>query len=376
MEASSGNMGGTDSVEFMVQADAGEDDVVVCPTGDYAANIEKATSTLPPVSDEPGLDAPERFPTPGIRTIAALADAEANASADRQIKTMVFVVDGETVLALVRGDHQLNEQKLADATLANTVRPASADEAKAALGAMPGSLGAVGVTDLKILADPALQGRTNMTTGANEDDWHLRGVSVERDISVDEWVELREAQAGEACPKCGAALEIVSTIESGHIFKLGRKYAETFGALVLDENGKQVPVIMGSYGIGVDRAIATIVETHSDDNGIVWPTSVAPYEVIVTVVQMKNDESVAAATELYDHLLAAGIDVLLDDRDARPGVKFADAELIGVPYRVGVGPKALADGNVEFTPRATGDTELVAVAEIAQRVIDEVTSSR
>ena len=373
VEASSGNMGGSDSIEFMVQAEAGEDDVVVCGNCGYAANIEKAVSAIPGVEDGPGPDAPEKFPTPGIRTIAAL---EEHATAERQIKTLVFVVDGQVTLALLRGDHQLNEQKLADATQANTVRPATPDEAHAALGAMPGSLGAVGVADLPILADPALRGRRDMTTGANEDDWHYRGVDIDRDIQVGQWVELREVSAGEACPKCATALDIVPTIESGHIFKLGRKYAETFGALVLDQNGKQVPVIMGSYGIGVDRAIATIIETHHDDNGIVWPTSVAPYEVVITIVQMKDEDSVATAERLYHALAAAGIDVLLDDRDARPGVKFADAELIGIPHRIGVGPKALAEGNVEYTPRASGDTQMVPVTEIADRIIAVVEAAR
>ncbi len=373
VEASSGNMGGSDSVEFMVRAEAGEDLVVVCPACDYAANIEKATSALPPVEDGKGLDAPERFPTPGIRTIAAL---EEHAPADRQIKTMVYVLDDEVTLALVRGDHQLNEQKLADATLANVVRPASAEEARDALGAMPGSLGAVGVEHLRIVADPALAGRRDMTTGANEDDWHYRGVDVARDIAVSEWIDLREVSAGEPCPGCGAPLEIAPAIEAGHIFKLGRKYAETFGALVLDADGKQQPIVMGSYGVGVDRAIATVIETHHDDKGIIWPTSVAPYEVVVTIVQSKDEESVARATELYGTLRAAGVDVLLDDRDARPGVKFADAELIGIPYRVSVGPKALAEGNVELTPRASGETELVAVGEVADRVVDLVTSTR
>ncbi len=373
VQASSGNMGGTDSVEFMVRAEAGEDDVVVCPSCDYAANIEKATSALPAVEDGPGLDAPERFPTPGIRTIAAL---EEHAPADHQIKTMVYVVDGELTLALVRGDHQLNEQKLADATQANAVRPASADEARDALGALPGSLGAVGVDHLRILADPALKGRRDLATGANEDDWHYRGVDMDRDIQVSEWVDLREVTAGEPCPHCGAPLHVVASIEAGHIFKLGRKYAETFGAQVLDADGKQQPLVMGSYGIGVDRAIATVIETHHDERGIIWPTSVAPYEVVVTIVQSKDEESVARATELYDTLRAAGVDALLDDRDARPGVKFADAELIGIPYRVAVGPKALAEGNVELTPRASGETELVAVGDVADRVVDLVTSTR
>jgi len=366
VEASSGNMGGTDSVEFMVRAEAGEDDVVVCPNCDYAANIEKATSTLPAVEDSEGPAAPERFATPGVRTIAAL---EEHSPADRQIKTMVFMIDDEIVLALVRGDHQLNEQKLADVTLGNDVRPATPDEAHAALGAMPGSLGAVGVTGLRILADPALQGRTDMATGANEDDWHLRGVNVERDIAVDEWADLRQVSAGEACPNCATAMDIVPSIEAGHIFKLGKHYGETFGAMVLDSNGRQQPIVMGSYGIGVDRAIATIIETHHDGNGIVWPAEVAPFEVVITIVQMKDEGSVSAAEGLYGSLKAAGIDVLLDDRAARPGVKFADAELIGIPHRIGIGPKALADGNVEYTPRASGETEMIPMGDIVAQVV-------
>jgi prolyl-tRNA synthetase len=374
VQASSGNMGGADSIEFMVEAASGEDDVVRCPNGDYAANIEKAVSTLPSVDDGDGLPAPERFDTPGLRTIADLE--QAGHPATRQIKTLVYIVDNEPTLVLLRGDHQLNEQKLADATGAIHVRPAAAEETVATLGANPGSLGAVGVASIPILADPALQGRRDMTTGANIDDMHVRGVDIERDIAVSDWADLREVEAGEACPECGTALEVVATIESGHIFKLGRKYAETFGIQVLDVNGKAQTVIMGSYGIGIERAIATIVETHHDDKGIIWPVSVAPFEVVITIVQVKDEASVVAAESIYADLKSAGIDVLIDDRPARPGVKFADAELIGIPYRLTVGPKALADGSVELTPRATGATELVAVDEAAARVAAMVTAER
>ena len=374
VQASSGNMGGSDSVEFMVPAEFGEDDVVVCPNCGYAANVEKAESELPPVEDEAGPDAPEAFPTPGLRTIAALV--EAGYEANRQLKTMVYVIDDEVTLAVVRGDQQLNEQKLADSTGAINMRPANAEETVEHLGANPGSLGAVGVSGVRVLVDPSLKGRTNMATGANEDDVHLRGVSVERDLPIDEWVDLREVKVGEPCINCGTALEVVPTIETGHIFKLGKKYAETFGALVLDENGKTQPIVMGSYGIGVDRAIATIVETHHDDNGIIWPVSVAPFEAVVTIVQMKDDACVETGEQLYADLKAAGIDVLLDDRPARPGVKFADAELVGIPYRVGIGPKALADGMVELTPRATGETELVPVADAAARVTAIIEAER
>jgi len=370
VEASSGNMGGSDSIEFMVRAESGEDDVLICGKCGYAANIEKAVSELSDIDDESGPEVVEKFSTPEIRTIAALA--EIGYPSETQIKTMVYMIDGQVTLVLVRGDHMINEQKLADATQAVNLRPASKNETMENLGAFPGSLGAVGVADLPVLADHALNGRTNMTTGANEDDYHLSGVNIERDINVSEWLDLREVQAGEACVSCGGELDLVSTIESGHIFKLGSKYAEVFGAKVLDENGVNKPLVMGSYGIGIERAMATIVETHHDDKGIVWPVSVAPFHVVITVVQVKDDESMRIAEEIYGSLTGTGIEVLLDDRDARPGVKFADAELIGVPVRVTIGPKGIADGVVEVTPRKDGETNLVAIDDVVAHVTDLV----
>lgn len=375
VEASSGAMGGSGSTEFMVPSPAGEDDVVRCPTGDYAANVERATSALPPVEDR---DLPylTRFPTPGVRTIAALEEIEGGAPADHQIKTMVMVLDGAITLALVRGDHQLNLQKLQDHTGAIDIRPATPKETVEHLGASPGSLGAVQVEGLRIIADPALEGRAGLTTGANEDDWHWTGVDISRDIAVDEWADLREVSAGEACVHCGTALEIVRCIEAGHIFKLGTDYSEVLGAVVLDPDGTQRPLVMGSYGIGIGRNMAAAAETHHDDNGLVWPVSIAPYEAVVTIVSMKDEASIAAGERLYGELKARGVDVLLDDRDARAGVKFADAELIGIPYRVTIGPKALADGEVEYTPRATGDTSRVALDAIVDQLADAVHAAR
>ncbi|MEM9521690.1 MAG: proline--tRNA ligase [Actinomycetota bacterium] len=375
VDASSGAMGGSGSTEFMVPSPAGEDDVVICNNCAYAANIERATSTLPEIADRdiPGL---ERFPTPGVRTIKALEDIDGGAPAEHQIKTMVMVLDGHVTLALVRGDHQLNLQKLQDSTGAIDIRPATPDEAKDNLGAMPGSLGAVGVEGLRIIADHSLQGRSGLTTGANEDDWHYTGVSIERDIAVDDWADLREVSAGEACPSCGVPLDITRCIEAGHIFKLGTKYSEAMGAAVLDPDGTQHPIVMGSYGIGVERAIATIVETHHDDNGIIWPTAVAPFEAVITVVSLKDEASVAGAEALYADLKARGIDVLLDDRDARAGVKFADAELVGVPHRITFGPKAFAENEVEYTPRASGETSRVGVDAIADQVVETITAAR
>jgi prolyl-tRNA synthetase len=375
VEASSGAMGGTGSVEFMVPSPAGEDDVIRCPSGDYAANVERATSALADIDDEPGPDSPVRFPTPGVRTIADLEQIEGGAPADRQLKTMVMVLDGTVSLAVVRGDHQLSIQKLQDATGAVEIRPATPEEAVEQLGAHPGSLGAVGVDHVRVVMDEALRGRTNLTTGANEDDWHLSGVDVARDIAVDSWSDLREVGDGEPCPKCGTALEVVRCIETGHIFKLGTQYAEAMGAEVLDPDGVKRTLIMGSYGIGIGRAMAAVAETFHDDKGLIWPVAVAPYEAVITVASMKDDAAVAAGNVLYDDLRALGIDVLLDDRDARAGVKFADSELIGIPWRVTIG-KALADGEVEVTDRATGETKRITTDAAADHVAAAISTAR
>ena len=363
VEASSGAMGGKDSTEFMCPSDAGEDLVAYCPACNYAANVEKATSRLTPVEDGPGLPAPERFDTPGVRTIEDLATGY-DAPADRQIKTLVYLLDGKLTLVLMRGDHTLNEQKLADATGAAELRPARPDEIAEALGAQPGSLGAVAVTALPVIVDEALRGRRDMVTGANVDDVHLRGVEVERDISVGSWADLREVAAGEPCPNCGEPLELLPALEVGHIFKLGYKFTKAFGVTVLDASGDRVHPIMGSYGIGVERAMAAIVECHHDERGIIWPVAVAPFTVVVTVAQSEDPESAKAGESVYEQLAAAGIEVIIDDRAERAGVKFRDAEITGIPFRVTVGKRGLADGTVEVTERATGETVKVAIGDI------------
>ena len=376
VHASSGTMGGKESVEFMVESEAGEDDIVVCPHCGYAANTERATSAVPPVHDEPWEGEPQGFDTPGIRTIAALADGFDFASADRQIKTLAYMVGRELTLILLPGDHELMEQKLVDGLGTFDVRPAHDDEIVAALGAHPGSLGAVGVRHLRVIADPALRGRSNMVTGANRDDRHLRGVDVERDIAVDQWLGVRLTRLGDPCVECGEPVEVRRSIEVGHIFKLGTRYSEALGATVTDDVGEERTIWMGSYGIGVGRNVAAIVESHHDAKGIVWPVTVAPYEVIVTVVKMDDQATVTAAEQIYEGLSALGVDTLLDDRDERPGVKFADAELIGIPYRVTVGPKGVADGVVEITRRVDGVTEHLPLADVVGRVADTVTSER
>ena len=375
VEASSGSMGGSESIEFMVESAAGEDRVASCGRCGYAANLEKASSQLPALEDGPGLPAPEEFATPGVRTIEALANFEGGAPAERQIKTLVYRVDGTPVLLLLRGDHALSEQKLLDQVEGSEIRAAGEDEIRAALGAGPGSLGAVGV-ELTVLADPALEGRRDMTTGANRDDFHLRGVDVARDIPVTHWVDLREVSEGEGCPACGERLRVAVTIEVGHIFKLGTRYSEALGARVLDESGSAQPIVMGSYGIGIERAMAAVVEGRHDEAGIVWPLAVAPYEVVVTVVKPKDTACAEAGGQIYDALIASGIDALLDDRDERPGVKFKDADLIGIPFRITVGPKGVADGKAEVQRRATGEQRSVDLQKAAEVVAEAVLEER
>jgi prolyl-tRNA synthetase family II len=367
VEASSGAMGGKDSVEFMCPSDAGEDVIARCPDCGYAANLEKAASALAPIEDGPGPAAPQRLDTPGVRTIDDLATRHGLA-ADRQIKTLVQVINGQLTLVLLRGDHQLQDQKLIDATGITNIRPAQPEEIRAALGALPGSLGAVGVSDLPVIADVALRGRRDMATGANIDDVHITGVDTDRDIQVGTWADLREVKAGEPCPRCGAPLELIRAIEVGHIFKLGRKYTDAFSVTVLGPDGGKITPIMGCYGIGVERAMAAIAEVHHDDAGLKWPVQVAPAQVTVIMVSAKDEAVRTAAESIYAELQAAGAAVLLDDRDERPGVKFKDAELIGSPFRISVGSRDLADGLVEVVSRRTGERERVAVDQAVKQV--------
>jgi prolyl-tRNA synthetase family II len=368
VHASSGAMGGTASIEFMVRSDVGEDEVAACAACDYAANVETARSRLPDVVD-PEVDvAIERFATPDVRTIADLEALDGGAAADRQIKTLVYILDGKPALVLVRGDHALQEQKLQDTTGSIEVRPAQADEIRELLGADAGSLGAVAVEDVTILADKELRGRRHMTTGANKNEFHVRGVDIERDIAVDDWLDLRTVEAGEECPECGGTLEVFPAIEVGHIFKLGTFYADKLGLSVLDQNGKSMPIVMGSYGIGVERNMAASVEANHDDAGIIWPIGIAPYVVVITVVRPDDERSAEVSTALYEELTADGIDVLLDDRKERPGVKFADAELIGIPLRVTIGPRGLENNVVEFVDRRSSETREVAIGEAVSEV--------
>ena len=380
VEASSGAMGGSASNEFMVKTDAGEDMIATCENCGYAANLEKATSVVSEVEDGIGLDFPAEFPTPGVRTIEDLTRFGEGTPGDRQIKTLVYVstLNGEskTLLVLLRGDHQLHETKLSDNLGGAELRPAHSEEIFSLLGANAGSLGAVGAKqkartagkEIEIIADDALRGRRNMTTGANTDDFHIRGVEVDRDIKVDRWADLRLVSSGENCPRCQTGtLDVAKAVEIGHIFKLGTKYSESMGATVLTEDGKAVPIVMGSYGIGVERIMASAIELHHDQDGIIWPRSIAPFDVIVTLTNVKDENLRKVGEKLYHDLQRAGLEVLLDDRDERAGVKFKDADLIGIPYRLTVGKK-VSDGVIEVFDRAKKTSEDVKLNDVVARV--------
>jgi prolyl-tRNA synthetase len=394
VEADTGVIGGKFSHEFMVPAETGENEVVYCEACGYAANIEKATSGIPKTAAREIGTAIEKFATPGVVTIEALTKEPYKVPANRQIKTLVYIADSKPVIVLIRGDDQLNEAKLGG-LLGTVFRPATPEEIKLGLGAKPGSLGAVnfpaeikhldpeikqtildmrkreGWDDCKIYADERLRGANDMTTGANEDGFHYRHVSIERDIKVTQWFDLRTVTAGEPCVKCGKPLKIRRAIEVGHVFKLGTKYSEEFNALYLDEAGNRKPCVMGCYGIGVTRTLQAVIEQGNDKDGIIWPLSVAPYQVCITPLNVDpKSEAMKLAEKFYAELTARGVDVILDDRDERPGVKFKDADLVGFPIRLALGEKSLAKGEVEIKPR--GGTLQPVKADAAVEAVMEL----
>jgi prolyl-tRNA synthetase len=362
--AESGFMGGRESSGFMAPAETGENILVRCENGDYFADYDAARG-IPRAAEFPEpLERPEEVETPGVTTIEALAEFLGVDPAATS-KAMPVMVGKRPVLGLIRGDDRLSEEKLVTA-LGEAYRPMTEEEIRAVFGAGGGSLGPVGVT-IDVLADEALR-EGQFVAGANRDGWHLRGVQAGRDYHPT-FVDIRQANAGDACPECGGKLLEQTAIELGHIFKLGTFYSTKFGATFLDENGEEKPLVMGSYGIGPARSMAAIVEQHHDEAGIVWPASVAPYDVHVVALAGVEEQAEAAAAVLN----AAGLDVLLDDRDARAGEKFADADLIGCPIRVTVGKKAREEGKVDVRGRRTGEDEPVATAELAAKVLEMLT---
>ncbi len=365
VEAHSGSMGGSQSHEFMVVSAAGEDFVV--RGNNYAANLEKAVSVPRPIAlpDPEGDLTPEEFHTPGFKTIAEVS-AFTKQPETSQMKSLVMVADGKPVLALLRGDHQLSETKLLGVTGAIEVRAAHPEEIRQWFGADAGSLGPIGVKNMRVLADEALRGRRNMIAGANKNDYHLRNVTPGKDFQT-EYADLRQVAAGDTSVVDGGPLTVDKTVEIGHIFKLGYKYSEAMGLRVSGETGEEITPIMGCYGIGIERILSAAIELFHDKDGIVLPPSIAPFTLVITPVNFTDAAQHKAAEDIYAAAKAAGLDVILDDRDERPGVKFKDNDLVGIPYRITLGKK-LAQGMVEVVERKTKKSTDVAVGEAVEFV--------
>ena len=369
VEADTGVMGGNHSHEFMIPAKTGESEVAYTEDGGYSANVEKAGSQGPLTATPSGCTgAIEEFATPDVKTIEDLTGAPYHVAAEAQIKTLVFIAEDKPVIALMRGDDEANEAKLAVAFGTAIFRPAEAEEINEALGAHPGSLGAVNVDSIPVYADNQLKEGAGMTTGANKDGFHIRNVNVARDLSQVQFLDLRTVREGELSAE-NQPLKIRRAIEVGHVFKLGTKYSEALGASFLNEDGKAQAPVMGCYGLGVTRTLQAIIEYSNDDNGIVWPANVAPWQVCITALDVEADgEVMQVATQFHEELNAAGIDTILDDRELRPGNKFKDSELVGFPVRLVVGARSLKEGNVEFALRAGGEREAIPVSDLVARV--------
>ena len=358
-----GAMGGNNSKEFMAIAPIGEDTVVYSDESDYAANLEMAQNKRTMPKSHETLGELQKVATPGAKTIDEVAEF-LGSSADREIKTLLFIADEKPVVVLMHGNDEVNEVKLKNYLSCDFLRPAEEDEARKYLGAGFGSLGPVGVSEeIEILADLDVENMANASVGANEDGFHYLNANLGRDFSVTHFADLRTVQEGEISPDGKGRLKFTRGIEIGHIFKLGTRYSKDLDAVVLDENGRQLPIIMGCYGIGVSRLLSAIVEQHSDENGIVWPRSIAPFDVHVIPINVKKEEQVELSEKVSELLENAGYKVLVDDRKERPGVKFADSDLIGIPARITVGKKA-AEGIVEIKLRRTGETLEVKLDEL------------
>jgi prolyl-tRNA synthetase len=395
IDAHSGAMGGSQSEEFMVYTPAGEDQVVSCANCRYAANLEKATSKLETVADlQPEGDGkPLEVHTPGQKTIEDVARF-LGVSPKNKIKTLALMVDAHeqksgkaysrAVVVLMRGDHQLNEAKLSTALAGKETRPMQEEEIRELFRSPAGFLGPLGIEWAKtvddsnrpvLLLDKALEGRTNLIAGANKEDYHVKNITPGRDFQPTAYADLRSVVSGEPCPNCGLPLRMDTAVEVGHIFKLGYKYSESMGARVLDKNGKEVTPIMGSYGIGIERILTAAVEQSNDENGFWLPPQIAPFEIIVTPTNVGDAKLKTTAEEIAGSLESAGYDVLLDDRDERPGVKFKDADLVGIPFRINVGKK-VTEGTVEVVQRSTRQSQDVRIGAITEHFKQVLGSSQ
>ncbi|MBW4056789.1 MAG: proline--tRNA ligase [Proteobacteria bacterium] len=370
VEADTGSIGGSSSHEFMVLADSGEDAIVSCDACRYAANIEKAESPLYSVGSDTSDEPLQKVSTPAMKTIADVA-AFLNVTADNTIKTLVYASDnGDLAMALLRGDHELNELKLKNYLGWDEILMASEEQILACTGSPVGFLGPIGLKqDIPVIADRVVQGMTNLVLGANEVDQHFINANRGRDFEVSGFVDIRTVEAGDACPRCDTGkLEMWRGIEVGHVFKLGTKYSKALNATYLDANGREQIIFMGCYGIGIGRTVAAAIEQNHDENGIIFPIPIAPFHCSVVAVNTKDAGVMAAAEEIYFCLEKLGVEVLFDDRDERPGVKFKDNDLIGIPLRIVVGSKGLAEGKVEVKIRSTGEVLSLSLDEVATTV--------
>ena len=369
VEADTGSIGGNFSHEFMVLADSGEDAIVSCSACQYAANMEKAETRKSCAGEHADPRPLERVVTPGQKSVEEVA-AFLGVNSTQVVKTLVLLADNEPVVALLRGDFDLNEIKLKNHLGCAELEMAGDDVVAKVTGAPTGYAGPVGlIGKVKVVADLSLEGMHNFVTGANAGDTHLKNVNLGRDFSVAGFVDIRNVVVGDPCPRCeDGKLEIWRGIEVGHVFKLGTKYSKALHATFLDADGKEQIIYMGCYGIGIGRTVAACIEQNHDDNGIIFPIPIAPFQVIVSALSAKDDTVKDAAEAIYQDLLQAGVEVLIDDRDERPGFKFKDADLIGIPLRIVVGAKHLVDGRVELKERRSGEVELLPIAEALEKV--------
>lgn len=369
VQADSGAIGGKESHEFMVLAETGESEIVYCSLCDYAANVEKAVCQVDgkPLAGQEYKPL-EKVHTPGQKTINDIVDF-LGISKQQQIKTLMYLVDGELIAAIVRGDRELNEIKLKNIVGGNELFMADEATVKSICGAGFGSLGPIGM-QVKIFIDLEVAQMKDFACGANIDDFHYTNVNVGRDFVPAATVDIRNAVEGDKCPNCEGHLNIIRGIEVGHIFKLGTRYSEALQATFSDAQGQEKPLVMGCYGIGISRTMAAAVEQNSDENGIIWPLPIAPFQVIVVPVNIKQQEQKELAEKIYRNLSSAGIEVLLDDRDERAGVKFKDADLIGIPLRITIGPRALQENKVEMKKRWEKESILIDIDAVTTTVLD------
>ena len=370
VEADTGSIGGSSSHEFMVLADSGEDAIVSCDACQYAANIEKAESPLFTATFDAGFEPLQKVSTPEMKTIADVA-AFLKVTADKTVKTLVYSSEtGDLVMALLRGDHELNELKLKNHLGWDEILMATEEQIFACTGSPVGFLGPIGLKkDIPVIADRVVRGMTNVVLGANEVDLHYLNANHGRDFEVSGFADIRTVEAGDACPRCQSGkLEMWRGIEVGHVFKLGTKYSKSLGATYLDANGREQIIFMGCYGIGIGRTVAAAIEQNHDENGIIFPIPIAPFHCSVVAVNTKDAGVMAAAEEIYFSLEKLGVEVLFDDRDERPGVKFKDNDLIGIPLRIVVGSKGLAEGTVEVKVRSTGEVLSLTLGEVVATV--------